>query len=632
MSEELLAQYLTVAEERLRRLYLEHGEYETPQAPKLDPVEGLRVSAEELQHLASDGDSLAHLVIEFGLSAEEVDLLVTCLLPELNPVCGAAFRSLSGLAASRPTIALALAVQGISVPDAVMRGLLRANSRLLTAGLIAYENPDSAFPDRIPYIPDRVVDYLRGNLEGTCGSEPWLHLLPDNQEGGDQDEMCWLSGLLSPDAPQTPYLRQGIDGEALPMARAALKASGHSALLLDTDALTSVDLAPSLIARIVSLESRLLGAGVLVPVPCPDTASSEDAEMVRRVVSRLAIEPIPLLLYGGQEWARCAWDTPTVKETDLRSAQGEFQLSPNAVAAVERMHRRAALLAAPVQKEDVRALACDRAAIGLRGLARRVSPRVSWADLVVPDPIRTRLEMLVARVRLSDTVLDALHLRRGGGRGRGTTALFAGESGTGKTLAAEVVAGELGWDLYIVSLSSVISKYIGETEKNLERIFTAADSLDAVILFDEADSMFTKRSEIRGANDRHANMQSGYLLQRLEAFGGLAILTTNLRSNIDTAFSRRFAEVVEFPPPDPQLRAGLWRTFLGPDTLKDAPLDSLSRIYDLAGGSIQASVETAAFAATSQGRKIAMSDLLDGIETEYRKLGRLYPQFPQADI
>ncbi|MGW5119663.1 ATP-binding protein, partial [Streptomyces noursei] len=171
---------------------------------------------------------------------------------------------------------------------------------------------------------------------------------------------------------------------------------------------------------------------------------------------------------------------------------------------------------------------------------------------------------------------------------------------------------------------SIVSKYIGETEKNLERVFSAAESLDAVVLFDEADSLFAKRGEVKGSNDRHANMQSGYLLQRLEAFNGLAILTTNLRSNIDTAFTRRFDEVVHFESPGPEVRARLWRSLLGKATPTDAVIETLARTYDLAGGSIRACVEGAAFTAAAANRPVTVDDLLAGIETEYGKLGRLF--------
>ena len=186
-------------------------------------------------------------------------------------------------------------------------------------------------------------------------------------------------------------------------------------------------------------------------------------------------------------------------------------------------------------------------------------PAVGWEDLVLPDRPLAQLHELALRARHRDRVLGDWRLSAGGGRGRGVLGLFAGESGTGKTLSAEVVAAELGLDLYVVQLSSVVDKYVGETEKNLERIFTEADRTDAVLLFDEADAVFGKRSEVKDSHDRYANMESAYLLQRLESFDGIALLTTNLRANIDEAFTRRLDLVVDFPFPDAEQRLALWR-------------------------------------------------------------------------
>ena len=155
-------------------------------------------------------------------------------------------------------------------------------------------------------------------------------------------------------------------------------------------------------------------------------------------------------------------------------------------------------------------------------------------------------------------------MRKGGGRGRGVTALFGGDSGTGKTMSAEVIAGELGLDLYTVNLATVVDKYVGETEKNLERIFAEAGGVNAVLLFDEADAIFGKRSEVRDAHDRYANIESAYLLQRMETFDGLAILATNLRSNIDDAFTRRLDMIIDFPAPDETSRLAIWQQCLKP--------------------------------------------------------------------
>ena len=216
-------------------------------------------------------------------------------------------------------------------------------------------------------------------------------------------------------------------------------------------------------------------------------------------------------------------------------------------------------------------------------------------------------------------------MRPGAGRGHGVAALFAGDSGTGKTMSAEVVARELGLDLYVVDLATVVDKYVGETEKNLERIFTAASGVNGVLLFDEADAVFGRRSEVRDAHDRYANIESAYLLQRMETFDGLVVLATNLRANIDEAFTRRLDVIVDFPLPDPEHRALLWDRCLG-RRMERAPgldLGFLGRAFELAGGGIRSAAVTAAYLAAEDGTPVSMAHLVTGVQREYRKLGRL---------
>jgi SpoVK/Ycf46/Vps4 family AAA+-type ATPase len=222
-------------------------------------------------------------------------------------------------------------------------------------------------------------------------------------------------------------------------------------------------------------------------------------------------------------------------------------------------------------------------------------------------------------------VIDDWQIGGRSSRGRGITALFGGESGTGKTLAAEVIAGELGLDLYVIDLSTVIDKYIGETEKNLDRIFTEAARVNGVLLFDEADAIFGKRSEVRDARDRYANVEVAYLLQRMERFDGLAILTTNLRANLDEAFTRRLDVIIDFPMPNEPARSALWRLHL-PERLPqsdDLDLEFMARRFRLSGGHIRNICLTAAFLAAERDASVSMADLVRGTEREYRKLGRL---------
>lgn len=257
-------------------------------------------------------------------------------------------------------------------------------------------------------------------------------------------------------------------------------------------------------------------------------------------------------------------------------------------------------------------------------LAQKIDVGATWDDLILSDAEFGVLKQIAAHVRFRAEVYDQLGLARPG-RGRALTALFSGPSGTGKTLSAEVLAGDLNLDLYRIDLSSTISKYIGETEKNLRKIFDAADQGGCILLFDEADSIFGKRGEVKDSNDRYANVQVNYLLQRLESFNGLALLTTNLESGMDKAFMRRIQFVLNFRPPGPPERERLWRGVF-PKAMDTSDLDfrQLARA-DFAGGNIKSIATNAVFMAVARGGKLTQDIVNEALQLEYRKLGRLAP-------
>ena len=253
-------------------------------------------------------------------------------------------------------------------------------------------------------------------------------------------------------------------------------------------------------------------------------------------------------------------------------------------------------------------------------LARRIESRAGWDDLVVPEPQRRILEDLVACVRYRTRVYDDWGFATRDCRGLGVTALFCGVSGTGKTLAAEVIANELELDLYRIDLSGVVSKYIGETEANLRRIFDAAEDGGSILLFDEADALFGKRSEVKDSHDRYANIEVSYLLQRMEAYRGVAILTTNAREALDAAFLRRIRFAVQFPFPGPAERLEIWRRIF-PDALPRTGIDAekLARPA-IAGGNIRNIAVNAAFGAARDGSPLTMRHLLDAARAEFGKI------------
>ena len=258
----------------------------------------------------------------------------------------------------------------------------------------------------------------------------------------------------------------------------------------------------------------------------------------------------------------------------------------------------------------------------LDGLAARVDATASWPDLVLPDLQLSTLREITSQVRQRHRVYEEWGFAAKGSRGLGISALFAGSSGTGKTMAAEVLANELRLDLYRIDLASVVSKYIGETEKNLRRVFDAAEGSGAILLFDEADALFGKRSEVKDSHDRYANIEVSYLLQRMEAYRGLAILTTNVKPAIDSAFLRRLRFIVQFPFPDSARRSAIWRGAFPARTPIDAlDWDRLAQL-NIAGGHIRNIALGAAFLAAERGEPVSMGLLAESAHAEYIKLER----------
>ncbi len=258
----------------------------------------------------------------------------------------------------------------------------------------------------------------------------------------------------------------------------------------------------------------------------------------------------------------------------------------------------------------------------LDALAQAIEAKATWDDLILPEEELAILRQLPAQVRGRSQVYDQWGFRQRMNRGLGITALFAGESGTGKTMAAEVVANELRLNLYRIDLSAVVSKYIGETEKNLRRLFDAAEDGGAILFFDEADALFGKRSEVKDSHDRYANIEINYLLQRMEAYRGLAILATNMKSALDQAFMRRLRFVINFPFPNREERKRIWlQAFPDETPIADLEYEHLARMT-LTGGSIHNTAINAAFLAAEAGKPVGMDFILQAARAELIKVGR----------
>jgi SpoVK/Ycf46/Vps4 family AAA+-type ATPase len=278
----------------------------------------------------------------------------------------------------------------------------------------------------------------------------------------------------------------------------------------------------------------------------------------------------------------------------------------------------------PTELEDrVWSLCLASARPRLDTLAQRIEPKASWDDLVLPPADKDQLRRIAQQVRHRSTVYDTWGVGLKMNRGLGISALFSGMSGTGKTMAAEVIAQELKLNLYRIDLSGLMSKYIGETEKNLRKLFDAAENGGTILFFDEADALFGRRTEIKDSHDRYANIEVNYLLQRMEAYRGLAILATNMKSALDPAFVRRIRHILDFPFPSRADREEIWRRSFGPG-VKTAELDwARLASMNLAGGSIHNIALNATFAAADADGVVTMPMVLDAARIEFRKLERL---------
>jgi SpoVK/Ycf46/Vps4 family AAA+-type ATPase len=266
-------------------------------------------------------------------------------------------------------------------------------------------------------------------------------------------------------------------------------------------------------------------------------------------------------------------------------------------------------------------------------LARKIEPKYTWNDIVLPEDSLVQLREICQRVAHRHRVLGEWGFDRKLSGGKGTTALFAGPSGTGKTMASEIIANELGLNLYRIDLSQIVSKYIGETEKNLEAVFTAAEDANSVLFFDEADALFGKRSEVRDSHDRYANIEISYLLQKMEQYEGVAILATNLRQNLDESFVRRLAFTVHFPFPDEADRCRIWLG-IWPREIplgEDVDIDFISQQFKLSGGNIKNVALAAAFLAAADGSSVTMPYLLHATGREFQKMGEVVAEFDLAE-
>jgi hypothetical protein len=565
----------------------------------------------------------------FRLSPFECQVLLLAAGPELDGRFAALCAGAHGdPARAYPTFGLALAALPGAHWSALAPGGPLRRWRLLEVGAGGLTSGQLR-------VDERVLHYLAGAGEHDAelggllvAAPPDPDLPPSHAEVAERLAALWRGrdGALPP----VPQLAGRSAAAKTAVAAAAAAVLGLRLAVLDARLVPADPREAWALARLLEREVVLGGTALLLDADELDeperlAAAAALAEAVTAPLARAARERGPPRRRGAvaldvgrptaQEqrelWARLAGgDAP------LDALAGEFDLDPPAI--------RVAVAAAG-GPDGLWGASRAQARPRLGALAQRIPPAAGWDELVLPEAQRALLGQLALHARHRLTVYERWGLRRGRRRGLGATALFAGPSGTGKTLAAEVLAGELDLDLHRVDLSAVVSKYIGETERNLRRVFDAADDGGSVLLFDEADALFGKRAEVKDSHDRYANIEVSYLLQRMEEHRGLAILTTNMREALDNAFLRRIRFVVELPFPDHAQRAEIWRRAFPPETpTAGLEPERLARL-NLAGGSIRNIAVAAAFLAADDGGVVRMPHLLRAARVECAKLDQPFP-------
>jgi ATPase family associated with various cellular activities (AAA) len=614
-----------------------------------DSVAQLAAAMADAELQASDPPALIMLARRLGLSQFERQVLLLCAAMELDTrIASLCARAQADTARPYPTFALALALFDAPVWEA-----LSPERTLRYWRLIEISQPGGQTLTNSPLRADeRIVSYLKGLNYLDDRLAPLLNLL-DVPEGAvelPRSQQSVVDRILG-------RLKQLTAGESLPaiellgidsFSKQLVAAQVARTLGMDVYRLPAALLptqAPELetLARLWQRESRLLPLalyldGVVSEADAPQAGANSP---VNRLLSRtggvIFVDTRNVLPGLAENSLRVEVAKPTATEqkevwaavlgedagTTPASLAAQFNLS---VAGIHQLASRelSEPAVANLSLHDRLWAACLASTRPrLDNLAQRLDAKATWEDIALPPAEVSLLRQISAQVEQRSTVHESWGFARKMSRGLGITALFAGDSGTGKTMAAEVIANDLHLNIYRIDLSAVVSKYIGETEKNLRRLFDAAEDGGAILFFDEADALFGKRSEVKDSHDRYANIEINYLLQRMEAYGGLAILATNRQSALDPAFMRRLRFVVNFPFPSAAQRKAIWQKVFPPETPAEGlDLDRLARLH-LTGGNISSIALNAAFQAAQSGAPVTTPLIVECARTELRKLGRV---------
>jgi SpoVK/Ycf46/Vps4 family AAA+-type ATPase len=620
--------------------------------------------------------ALPHLAYLFGLSAFELEAVIVCLAPELDRKYDKLYAYLQDdITRKKPSIDLVLNLLCESEAEQWRARTFFSDSAPLFRTELLLKSNDPQSPSgssglaQFLHLDSRVLSYLLGDsaLDGRLtGIVNVLQPLPSLEtvpvdpmikaklrrfterrfSANNRSRKRAILNIHGPYGAGKKELARGVCGLLnCPLVR------------LDMELLVAEDLNREQILRLAFREGLLLQGALYIDNADVLLKEENSAKALTKKLAQLCNEFGWLTFLAGEKPWICNGTFElqdflsvglSIPEVPLRKAAWEHALAPLTKDVTWADQLAAQFHLTPGQIRDAADCAAGQCALSgneenltlpdlfkacrsqsnqkLGELALKIDPRYSWGDIVLPEEKLAQLKEICSQVKHRYRVFGEWGFGQKLSHGKGISVLFSGPSGTGKTMAAEVIAHELRLDLYKIDLSGVVSKYIGETEKNLAKVFQEAEASNAILFFDEADALFGKRTEVSDSHDRYANIETSYLLQKMEEYEGVVILATNLRENMDEAFTRRIRFIVEFPFPDEVSRLKIWQTHFP----KEAPLTEdidykyLSKQFQIAGGNIKNIVLNAAFLAAENGGVISMEHILQGTKREFEKIGKLW--------
>ncbi|MFO8101362.1 MAG: ATP-binding protein [Dehalococcoidia bacterium] len=614
---------------------------------------------------------LLNLANLFGLNQFEIDSLLVCLAPEMDTRYEKIFGYLhDDVTRRRPSVSLVLNCLLDGLDERVSaRSSFQPTAPLIANRILRIEEESSA---RTPSLllrnlkaDDRVINYLLGidevdallkdHIQAISSSIPLGHLVLPEQM---RQFLAEYAASLNDKSNACLYIQGPIGIGKRTAVQVICNNCDLPVIMVNVRSLVTGSINPNTAVPLIVREAKLQKAAI-----CWygfDILFSEDnnvqtwLQQINRAIEDFALPVFATgelelrheyapgnktvyrlkMEYPPYDVRRRLWnmylngDGSSMEEPEIEEIADKFLFTPGQIRNAAMTARNLSLnnMGDALSKSDVYEACRSMSNHRLSILARKVEPRYEWNDIVLPDDQRRQLREIADFVKYKHIVYTDWHFEEKIAVNSGLNVIFAGPSGTGKTMAAEIISNELGLDLYTIDLSTIVSKYIGETEKNLDRVFTEAKYSNAILFFDEADALFGKRSEVRDSHDRYANIEVAYLLQKMEEYDGIVILATNLKRNIDEAFARRMNYSVEFPQPETPDRLLIWQRIfpLEAPLADDVNLDFMARQFKITGGNIKNIALAGAFLAASDGRRIGMEHLIRATKREYQKVGKLW--------